>query len=148
MVVNEFKTAARRYSGNLKPKRMLQATAYAHAVQQRYDEKPGIRYVVLVKTKKPQIQYIETMRDDADAAGLGDLMQAVERAIRPRHSTRGNPDELLGMPVLSPVPGMAGCNQHHAHTIQNSEMAVLLTELHGKGGRVCKEAEKAISAAG
>ena len=59
----------------------LQATTYSHAIQQHYGEKPGIRYVVLVKTKKPQMQYVETVRDDADAARLGDLIQAVERAI-------------------------------------------------------------------
>ena len=79
-IVSEFKTSGRRF-GESETETMLQATAYSHAVQQRFDEKPGIRYVVLVKTKKPQIQYLETMRDDADAARLGDLIQTVERAI-------------------------------------------------------------------
>ena len=56
LVVTEFKTAARRYSGNPETEMKLQATAYSHAIQQHYDEKPGIRYVILVKTKKPQVQ--------------------------------------------------------------------------------------------
>lgn len=60
---------------------MLQASAYAHAIEQRYDERPGVRYVVLVKTKKPQVQYLETVRGEADIARLGDIVQMIERAI-------------------------------------------------------------------
>ena len=80
LVVTEFKTASGRY-GESETETKLQATAYSHAIQQRYDEKPGIRYVILVKTKKPQIQIVETVRNDEDAARLGDIIQAVERAI-------------------------------------------------------------------
>ena len=51
LVVSEFKTAARRY-GESETETKLQATAYSHAIQQRFDEKPGIRYVILVKTEE------------------------------------------------------------------------------------------------
>jgi CRISPR/Cas system-associated exonuclease Cas4 (RecB family) len=81
LVVSEYKTSGRRYS-ELETEMMLQATTYAHAVQQRYDEKPGVRYVVLVKTKKPQVQYLETVRTDADINRLGDIVHAIERAIQ------------------------------------------------------------------
>jgi putative RecB family exonuclease len=81
LVVSEYKTSGRRYS-ELETEMMLQATSYAHAVQQRYEERPGVRYVVLVKTKKPQVQYLETIRTDADISRLGDVVQAVERAIQ------------------------------------------------------------------
>ena len=53
-----------------------------HAVQQRYDLKPYVRYVVLVKTKTPQVQYLETIRTDADINRLGDIVQTIERAIQ------------------------------------------------------------------
>ena len=121
---------------------MLQATAYVHAIQQYFDEKPGIRYVILVKTKKPQMQIVETVRNDEDAARLGDLIQAVERAIDaeafyPNESVH----ELLRVPILSPVPGMAGLQQSPHDPAAHGGGSVL-TELYNKGGRVCREARK------
>ncbi len=81
LVVNEYKTSGRRYS-ELETEMMLQATSYAAAVQHKYDERPGVRYVILVKTKKPQVQYLETIRTDADINRLGDIVQTIERAIQ------------------------------------------------------------------
>ena len=45
-----FKTSGRRYSES-GAATTLQASCYVHAVQERFDELVGIRYVVLVKTK-------------------------------------------------------------------------------------------------
>ena len=119
LVVSEYKTAARRY-GESETETKLQATAYSHAIQQHFDEKPGIRYVILVKTKKPAIQYVETVRNDEDAARLGDLIQAVERAI----------DAQAFYPIESPM-NCSGCQYYrqcktwkgcdHLHTIQQAE---------------------------
>ncbi|MGA2254146.1 MAG: PD-(D/E)XK nuclease family protein, partial [Thermoguttaceae bacterium] len=99
---------------------MLQATSYAHAVQQRYEERPGVRYVVLVKTKKPQVQYLETIRTDADISRLGDVVQAVERAIQaeafyPVESTMN----CSGCAFYRQCRQWRGCNS--LHTIQKPE---------------------------
>jgi hypothetical protein len=80
LTVTEFKTSGRRFS-ELETDASLQASCYAHAVQDRYDEQPRVRYTILVKTKTPQIQHLETIRNDADVTRLGDVVQAVERAI-------------------------------------------------------------------
>ena len=37
--------------------------------------------MVLVKTKKPAVQYLTTTRIDTDLSRLGDIVHAVERAI-------------------------------------------------------------------
>ena len=52
---------------------------------------PASGIPILVKTKTPQIQHLETVRNDADVVRLGDIVQAVDRAIRPGPSTRSNP---------------------------------------------------------
>jgi putative RecB family exonuclease len=119
LVVSEYKTSGRRYS-ELETEMMLQATTYATAVQQRYDEKPGVRYVVLVKTKKPQVQYLETVRTDADINRLGDVVQAVERAIEaevfyPVESTMN----CSGCAFYRQCRQWQGCNS--LHTIPKTE---------------------------
>ena len=81
LTVKEFKTSGRRY-GELETDASLQASCYAHAVQDRYDEQPRVRYTILVKTKTPQIQHLETVRNEADIVRLGDVVQAVDRAIQ------------------------------------------------------------------
>lgn len=78
--VTEFKTSGRRF-GDLETENSLQASCYAHAVQERYDEQPRVRYTVLVKTKTPQIQHLEAVRDEADFTRLGDIVEVVQRAI-------------------------------------------------------------------
>jgi putative RecB family exonuclease len=80
LVVSEFKTSGRRYSES-EAATTLQASCYVHAVQERFEEPVGVRYVVLVKTKKPAVQYLNTARCDSDLGRLGDIVQSVERAI-------------------------------------------------------------------
>ncbi len=121
LVVNEYKTASRKF-GESETETKLQATAYSHTIQQYFGEKPGIRYVVLVKTKKPAIQYVETLRDDADAARLGDLIQAVERAIDAgAFYPNENPMNCSGCQFYRQCRAWRGCN--NLHTIQKAEEA-------------------------
>jgi putative RecB family exonuclease len=54
---------------------------YAHAVQDRFNEQPRVHYTILVKTKTPQIQHLETVRNDKDISRLGNVVQAVDLAI-------------------------------------------------------------------
>ena len=80
LVVTEFKTSGRRFH-ELEADTTLQASCYAHAVNERYGQSPKVRYTVLVKTKTPAVQHLETTRTDADLSRLGDIVQAVERGI-------------------------------------------------------------------
>jgi len=80
LTVSEFKTSGRRFN-EFEADTTLQASCYAHAVRERYDQSPRVRYTILVKTKTPAVQYLETSRTDADMSRLGDVVQAVERAI-------------------------------------------------------------------
>lgn len=80
LTVREFKTSSRKY-GDMEADTTLQATCYAHAVNERYDEQPDIEYTVLVKTKQAQVQRINTVRNEQDCGRLGDIVQQVERAI-------------------------------------------------------------------
>jgi CRISPR/Cas system-associated exonuclease Cas4 (RecB family) len=80
LAVTEFKTSGRRFH-EFEADTTLQATCYAHAVQQRYGESAAVKYTVLVKTKKPSVQHLETARADSDMGRLGDTVAAIERAI-------------------------------------------------------------------
>lgn len=97
LAVTEFKTSGRRFN-EFEADTTLQATCYAHAVQQRYDEPVAVKYTVLVKTKKPSVQHLETARTDADLGRLGDIVAAVERAI----------DARAFFPIESPM-NCSGC---------------------------------------
>jgi hypothetical protein len=81
LTVTEFKTSGRRLN-ELEADASLQASCYVHAVKDRYDEEPRVRYTILVKTKTPQVQHLETVRNEADTSRLGDIVQTVERAIQ------------------------------------------------------------------
>lgn len=123
LVINEFKTSGRRYS-DLETEMMLQASSYVHAVQQRYDERAGVRICVLVKTKKPQVQYLETVRSDADIGRLGDVVQAVERAIEaetfyPVESSMN----CSGCAFYRQCREWRGCHGHQAQPHTNLELA-------------------------
>ena len=72
LTVTEFKTSGRRY-GESETESSLQASCYAHAVQDRYDEQPRVRYTVLVKTKTPQIQHLETVPALSEKTAVGCL---------------------------------------------------------------------------
>ena len=80
LMLTEFKTSGRRFH-DLEADTTLQASCYAHAVRERYDQAPRVRYTVLVKTKTPAVQHLETTRTDADMGRLGDIVQAVELGI-------------------------------------------------------------------
>ena len=80
LVVTEFKTTGRRFS-DAQLDSALQATAYVHAAYEKYDEIAAVNYVVLVRTKTPQIQRLETVRSESDLFRFGDLVQSVQRAI-------------------------------------------------------------------
>jgi len=95
--ITEFKTSGRRY-GELEAEGSHQASCYAHAVQDRYGEEPRIRYTILVKTKTPQIQHLETVRNDADVSRLGDIVQAIDQAI----------EAEIFFPIESPM-NCSGC---------------------------------------
>jgi putative RecB family exonuclease len=80
LLVTEFKTSGRKFSES-EADSALQAGCYVHAIRERYDEPAKVRYTVLVKTKTPTIQRLETVRTDCDLARLGDIVETVERAI-------------------------------------------------------------------
>jgi putative RecB family exonuclease len=80
LLVTEFKTSGRRFNES-EADTALQASCYVHAVQELHDEPVLVRYTVLVKTKKPAIQHLETVRTKSDLGRLGDVIQTVERAI-------------------------------------------------------------------
>lgn len=77
----EFKTSGRAY-GNFEVEVSLQPTSYVNAVWETLGETARVEYTVLVKTKTPKVQRLETARDERDLGRLGDVVQAVERAIQ------------------------------------------------------------------
>ena len=78
--VHEIKTAGRSLSES-DVGTSLQPTCYASAVHELTGEEPLVEYVVLVKTKVPKVQRIEALRDVNDFGRLGDIIEAVGRAI-------------------------------------------------------------------
>jgi putative RecB family exonuclease len=111
--VTEFKTSGRRY-GELETETSLQASCYAHAVHERYGEHPKVEYTILVKTKTPQIQHLETARNEGDICRLGDIVGAIDRAIEesifyPIESSMN----CSGCPFLRPCREWRGCSRRH-----------------------------------
>jgi CRISPR/Cas system-associated exonuclease Cas4 (RecB family) len=96
--VNEIKTAGRSFSES-DVGTSLQPSCYASALYELTGEEPLIEYVVLVKTKVPKVQRIETVRTPNDFGRLGDTIEAVGRAI----------DAGSFFPVESPM-NCSGCN--------------------------------------
>ena len=92
LIINEFKTSGRKVSES-EVATAAQASCYAHAIRERYDEPASVRYVVLVKTKTPYVQRIETTRTEGDLTRLGDTFQAIEQAI----------DAKIFYPIESPM---------------------------------------------
>lgn len=80
LVVREFKTSARAYA-DTETASSLQPTCYVNAVEEVYGEPTTVSYTVLVKTKTPKIQHLETTRAPEDLGRLGDIVEAVERAV-------------------------------------------------------------------
>jgi len=97
LVVNEFKTSGRRFADS-EADNALQASAYVHAIQQKYDETARVRYTILVKTKTPAVQNLDTVRNEKDLGRLGDIAEIIERAIEAK----------VFYPVESPL-NCSGC---------------------------------------
>ncbi|WP_254511384.1 PD-(D/E)XK nuclease family protein [Anatilimnocola floriformis] len=96
--VNEFKTSGRAYSES-DVSTSLQPTCYAHAVHEHFGQEPIVDYVILVKTKTPKVQRLTTTRYLSDFGRLGDVVQAIDRAI----------DVGIFYPVESPM-NCASCS--------------------------------------
>jgi putative RecB family exonuclease len=127
LTVREFKTSGRRY-GELETDASLQASCYAHAVQDRYDEQPRVRYTILVKTKTPQIQHLETVRNEADVVRLGDVVQAVDRAIQAEaFYPVESPMNCSGCPFYRPCKEWKGLSKNLAKSNENNERGELAT---------------------
>ena len=78
--VVELKTAARSYS-DMQVRLAEQATAYAWAMGA--DKKPvKVTYIVLVKTKVPKVQVIETVRGPKDVRRFQELAMTVDSGIK------------------------------------------------------------------
>lgn len=95
--VSEFKTSGRALSES-EAESSLQPTCYVHAVRECLGKEPSVEYTVLVKTKTPKIQRLQTSRYQEDCGRLGDLIQTVQRAV----------DLGIFYPVESPM-NCAGC---------------------------------------
>jgi len=78
--VKEFKTSGRAYSES-EVASSLQPTCYVHAVRECLGQEPSVEYTVLVKTKTPKVQRLQTCRYADDCGRLGDLVQTIQRAV-------------------------------------------------------------------
>ena len=78
--VHDFKTSSRTYS-EFEATTSLQATCYVTAAKSAFGETPSFRYTVLIKTKKPRVQHLDTTRSEVECGRLGDLIQVIERAL-------------------------------------------------------------------
>ena len=81
LTICEFKTSGRAYS-EMEAESSLQPTFYVHAVQETFGHSAIMEYTVLVKTKKPKVQRLTTVRNDEDLGRLGDIVEIIERAIQ------------------------------------------------------------------
>ncbi|MCI0462770.1 MAG: PD-(D/E)XK nuclease family protein [Gemmataceae bacterium] len=95
--VFEFKTSGRALSTS-EAATALQPTCYVNAVQAVFGAPAVVEYVVLVKTRTPKVQRLTATRSDEDLGRLGDLIQAVERAV----------EAAVFYPVESPL-NCSGC---------------------------------------
>jgi hypothetical protein len=79
--VQEFKTSGRSFS-EFEAQTSLQADCYFNASLEVFGEPVRFEYVVLVKTKTPRVQRLETVRTVEDMGRFGDLVQTVDRAVQ------------------------------------------------------------------
>ena len=80
LTVREFKTSGRAYSES-EVETSLQPTCYVHAVRETLGRDANVEYTILIKTKSPKIQRLQTSRYAEDCGRLGDLVQTIQRAI-------------------------------------------------------------------
>lgn len=78
--ITEIKTSGRAY-GEFEVTTSLQPTCYVNAAFETYGEMAEVEYTVLVKTKTPRLQRLQTSRNERDLGRLGDLVETIERAI-------------------------------------------------------------------
>lgn len=81
LTVCEYKTSGRTYS-EMEAETSLQPTSYVNAVREVYGHHAIVEYTVLVKTKTPKVQRLNTVRTDEDLGRLGDIVETIERAIQ------------------------------------------------------------------
>ena len=80
LTVREFKTSGRAYSPS-DVASSLQPTCYVHAVRETLGREANVEYTVLIKTKTPKIQRLQTSRYAEDCGRLGDLVQTIQRGV-------------------------------------------------------------------
>lgn len=78
--VTEFKTSGRAYSEG-EASSSLQPTCYVHAVRECLGQDANVEYTVLIKTKTPKVQRLQTSRYADDCGRLGDLVEKVQRGV-------------------------------------------------------------------
>ncbi|MCZ6689319.1 MAG: PD-(D/E)XK nuclease family protein [Planctomycetota bacterium] len=80
-VVVDFKTTARRFSGD-KLEADLQIRVYSYAIRQLYGlDRANLRLDVLVRNKKPVFQRLEVSQDSEGDARLFELVRAAGRGV-------------------------------------------------------------------
>ena len=142
--VGEIKTAGRSFSES-DVATSLQPTCYASALHELTGEEPLVEYVVLVKTRVPKVQRIEAVRDARDFGRLGNIIEAVTRAIdAASFYPVESPLNCSGMCVLPRVPGVDRTGEFESDFAREESGTVpdrgggrMLTELNGKGGNLC-----------
>ncbi len=80
LTVREFKTSGRAYSQS-EVASSLQPTCYVHAVRETLGRDANVEYTVLIKTKTPKVQRLQTSRFPDDCGRLGDMVQTIQRAV-------------------------------------------------------------------
>ncbi len=78
--ITEFKTSGKSYS-EFDIDNSLQATCYVNASYELLGNLASVDYVVFVRTKVPKIQRVRTARNEEELGKLGDIVEAIERAI-------------------------------------------------------------------
>lgn len=120
LLVKEFKTSGRKFS-EIETDGLMQASCYVHAVQEHLGGPVAVRYVVLVKTKTPQVQYLDTVRDEADIGRIGDIVQSIERAIQAgAFYPVESPMNCSSCPFFRPCrEWKGGCSSEASHPLEN-----------------------------
>lgn len=79
--ITDLKTSGRSYS-EMEAALSLQGTCYVNAVRENVGQMATFEYAVIIKTRKPRVQRLQSARTDEDLARLGNLVAAVDRAIK------------------------------------------------------------------
>lgn len=115
LVVTEFKTSSKKYS-DAQAAMALQPLIYAHAVREKWGEPAAVRFAVLVKTKTPQVQFLDASRSDDDFSRIGDVAQSIDLAIQAKaFYPIENPTNCFGCPFRLPCREWSGVNRPIVH---------------------------------